>query len=550
MNRHRFLFQRRKIIVALFILLPMLLFFVQGCAGTSGAITGPLQELGDSEERHDYTEWLISPSLEYDTLLYLAILAEDSYVLSFYPDLERPFNSQMTSAEERAVRRLHKRISGLFSSTLAQVLPPLYFMSGAEDMQAFRRMLEDPKSFRRIIERELEIFSEMNFEGRSIPALLFNSLCGDLHTALGFLERVYFKSYWYGQIRPEMEDLSRILEDEVFSINIIAAIEALMGGSLNSAKVAVNLCYFARPNGISLSRNSFVMEDRTDGLTLARVAVHELLHGFTDWTRGPCAELPEVLKKDPLVRTRFESRNKSFGYNSYRTLTEEAWVKAQDQVLAEYLGMAEDPRERFFFHDEGLHPAALAFYLMLQEESEQRVDFDGSGMALSRWILTGRINENTVSEVYRQTFEGDPFSRFASGIPVTRICAAGDSFLDSLHPSYNQAMKQGDYLLFTNLWYTAENPEASITALNMTAERAGSLILIDAAGKERELRYLFPGNWSVERDGKTYFYRNGFFFRDSSGEPLEPPFRIRGIVPAGEGGWFQTEYRDLRLPLP
>ena len=90
--------------------------------------------------------------------------------------------------------------------------------------------------------------------------------------------------------------------------------ESLLGGGLPSGEVQVHLARFARPSGISLHGTSLVMEERTDATHLARVAAHELLHGWVVWGADPgLVALVATLRRDDVVARAFRARDRHGG---------------------------------------------------------------------------------------------------------------------------------------------------------------------------------------------------------------------------------------------
>ena len=131
---------------------------------------------------------------------------------------------------------------------------------------------------------------------------------------------------------------------------------------------------------------------------------------------------------------RVEHHNPSFGYNSFEGFVEEDCVQALDQRIADRLGIAEDPRQRWRRCDDGMHVLAMALYQLLKRGGLSprgrvvprfpgsrgcgaqtgartgRRAVRGTGRSFGRPLTVGRVppehdNSRTQRSAYRRQFD-------------------------------------------------------------------------------------------------------------------------------------------------
>lgn len=485
-----------------------------------GADLGAPSALGDL--RYGRTEWDIRASYPHDALAFLNLITLDPYFSQFYPDGDgERWRELMSRAERRAVDRLHFWIRGRFKATLSSLAAYFYDASGAEGLAEFRELLRDPAALMRARRRDLDLLSSQVLGGWRVPPFVFSMLCRDLGVYLDFLSRVGFEAAWRAEREPALEELARRYEGELAAYNVIGAVERALGGGLPGPGLTALLGAYLRPNGISLGRNRFLMEDRVDAVELAAVAAHELIHGHADWSSPGLRKLPALLARDRLAARRFKERDTGFNYNSWPVIAEEAWTKALDQLAQEELfpALAPDPVERFWFHDGGLHASALLFYRLLKAELGAAA---GGGETtapaaerLAAAFAAGRIPEGAVGTVWNEDLGEERLGRLPAEPRVRRVYDAGDPALDAMHAAYNQALRPGQFVVFLADWYAYEaSPADSLKVLDELGRAWDGRALVDpATGRSRRGRYLFAGNVSTERDGKTWYYRNALYYQ-------------------------------------
>lgn len=499
--------------------------------------TGVLQHPGPV--RHTTTRWRIKPAYAFDAVCFFNLVSGDPFYLDLFEgtsdaDFARTVRAALTRGERAAVDRLSFMLQRTLRAIPCAVWSAMIGITGSDDLADFRAEIADPRRFRVEHEVALDVFYRRSTGGFRLPGFVFDRVLRDLATYLDALDRLGFEAYWQAVVRPDLEALAEDLRDEVAAHDVVPAVEALLGGGLPSDEVRVHLARFARPNGISLQATSLVMEERTDAPQLVRVAAHEMLHGWVDWTADPdLVALVASLRRDDVVARAFRDRDRHGGYATWVALAEEGLTQALDQRVAERLGIAEDPRERWFFHDGGLHVTALGWHRLLRESGGP-----APGETLHGWIASsvrdGAVGVGWFGDLWEETFMSA--CDFDGPVDVGAAHLAGDPTLAALHPSYERAMRPDMALVFLLDWCQLADANAGVAALEGAA-RGWETSLTGADGLPVRLTFLFAGNWSVERDGVTYLYRHSLYYRLPPGvgpADVRRPLEVR-VAPAGGG---------------
>lgn len=480
-------------------------------------------------ERHAGTVWSVEPAYAFDALCFLQVLSGDPYYLELFEGtgdaaFAREARGRLTRSERAAVDRLHGVVQRVLGAIPCAVLSSLFATTGATDLDSFRGALSDPRAFRRAHADEFDVFYRRGMGGLRLPGPLVDLLLRDVATYLDALERVGFAAHWDAEVRPDLEALAAELGRGAAGFDVVPVVETLIGGGLPSDRVVVHLARFARPNGISLGAASLVMEERTDAAHLARVAAHEMLHGWVDCTGAPALTAwVGSLRADPIVARAFGGRNRHHGYNSYLALAEEGITMALDQLAAERLGLASDPWERWFLHDDGLHVLALAWHEALRGEpfDAQPVQIHARTAGL---VGRGTVAPGHIGALWAATF-GRPCA-FEAAPTLGRAYLSGDPELVAIHPSYAGSVPRGTLIVFLRDWCVDDDPQAAVARLEAAA-RSWRASARTADGRDLPLALLHGGNWSTERDGVTHLYRHALTFRWPAGvaadELLDPP---------------------------
>ena len=146
------------------------------------------------------------------------------------------------------------------------------------------------------------------------------------------------------------------------------------------------LLQFCKPHGIKVQGQTFLQATDWSVPITVRNAAHEMLHppGPMD---GPAARAAlALLEKDALIMRVVSEHDPKWGYTTLDGLLNEDLAQALDQLIAEALGVARNPADRWRRADDGIHVLAGAFYGMLRQD---------------KWVETGGSIEAWLGDAVR-----------------------------------------------------------------------------------------------------------------------------------------------------
>lgn len=155
--------------------------------------------------------------------------------------------------------------------------------------------------------------------------------------------------------------------------------------------IEVVLLHFAKPHGIKVQGQTFLQSADYDTATTVRIAAHEMMHPPFDHKGAAARAALGILGKDPLIARIVRDHDPALGYTTLDGLLDEDLVQALDQLIAEALGVARNPADRWRKADDGIHVMAAGLYGLLR--ADRWIERGGS---IERWLLhaaeTGRLD--------------------------------------------------------------------------------------------------------------------------------------------------------------
>jgi hypothetical protein len=146
-----------------------------------------------------------------------------------------------------------------------------------------------------------------------------------------------------------------------------------------------------------------------------RVAAHEMFHPPFDLDDEGMWDALSDLKDDAWVQAIIEESNPAYGYSSFEGIVNEGSAQALDQIVAERLGFAQDPGERWRSADGGMHMLAAAFYHALKEE-----EFEKTGGEYAQWLMSalerGLLRPDSVRQRAAEIVGDQAVQRWGVGI--------------------------------------------------------------------------------------------------------------------------------------
>ena len=340
--------------------------------------------------------WRVSPSLKYDALCFLNVLTGDPFYRRLYEEEYALFAPRLTPAARAALAALRRKVRDENGNVLPAFLALHFSADAGETLEAMLAALEDPRRMK----SDLSKTAYYDAGGWR----LFESVRDDLKAALLFLKEAGFDDYWRRNVLPLVEAKAAAVAAGLSRYDVAGEVEGRLGFRLPSERIEVYVLRFARPHGVRLTGARFVTDASYPTEVVLRMAAHELLH--PPYVLARDRELRKALgalRKDDFLADKIQRHDPSLGYNSFESFVEEDCVRALEQVVAERLGFAEDPRRRFAEEDGGMHVLAAALYELMRREDfgAGREDFRPF---LLRSLRAGALAPGRVKELHDAFF--------------------------------------------------------------------------------------------------------------------------------------------------
>lgn len=340
------------------------------------------------------SQWRVTASLTDDLLCFLNALTGDPFYLAYHQAEYDKFAPRLDAAAHAALAGLKRTIKDdggqIVSATLC------YLFSGTAD-----RTLDD-------VLGTVEGTRPPPTAGTDDAAFrdflpLYESSRPHLAIVLRALRAAGFEEYWRSAIAPQIAIRCGTLGAELGPYDVVAEVERVLGVPLPAAETTVYVLFYTRPHGIALLDGAFIVDHTWSREVVVRTAAHELMHPPYDLENEPGLRAAIAsLAADPLLRARFDGHDPDYGYNTFEGYIEEGCVRALDQLVAERLGVARDPRERWLNEDGGMHVFAACLYDALGGEAAAAWG-ERFGRVLARLIATS-LAPGSIEPRYRRFY--------------------------------------------------------------------------------------------------------------------------------------------------
>lgn len=318
------------------------------------------------------TEWRVTPAEGMDALLLLGAATGDEMQAEYYAESIEYFRSRMTDEGLAALDELGTNLRG--KGLL--VGPSLAYFFSAGNLDSIDDVIASAADPVGLLKPGLQTSphwdtAEFDAAVRMMPLI---------HSALIALRDSGFQS-WYAStqlpiIREAVEQNLAAVQD----FDIIPEQERLLGRQLDP-NVEIIIVNFTRPYGIRILGQRFVAYYGWEAETQLRVAAHEIFHPPFDPNDEDLPDLLDDLRNDAWMISIVENHDPKYGYNRFMGVVNEGSTQALDQVVADRLGFAEDPGERWRESDGGMHMLAAALYHAMIEDG-----FAAGGGNYSDWF--------------------------------------------------------------------------------------------------------------------------------------------------------------------
>jgi hypothetical protein len=151
--------------------------------------------------------------------------------------------------------------------------------------------------------------------------------------------------------------------------------------------IDIVLLHFSKPHGVKVQGQTFLQAADYDVATTVRIAAHEMLHPPIPMDGATAKAALAVLAKDPLVPRIVSEHDPRWGYTTLQGYLDEDLCEALDQLIAEALGVARNPADRWRKADDGMHVLAAGLYGLLRQD---------------KWVDTGGSIESWLGDAVRR----------------------------------------------------------------------------------------------------------------------------------------------------
>ncbi len=334
-----------------------------------------MQRIHDRDHSNSQPGWSIHPSLWFDALCLIPLLADMDFYTARHADDSQYWQGRLEASAENGVREALTLLKDRIATEAGKPLPAFLALWCSPTAPP----ASTDKSGLQVARAELDTLISAVGQPELIPQLmrqgsahwniedeaLFTSIRPALDTVLDWLRGEGLALWWVENILGSLEACCEALSAQLSSYDIVPIIERHTGIDLDTSEIEVCLLRWAAPHAIRVTGVRFLTDVRYPATIVLNNSVHELLH--PSWPDGhPVSSQLFDLQTDPFLAERFAQRPPEAGYNDWSAYVEEDAAQALDQWINEKLELARDPASRWLDADDGMHVLALLLFDLLR----------------------------------------------------------------------------------------------------------------------------------------------------------------------------------------
>jgi hypothetical protein len=334
--------------------------------------------------------WVIHPSLWFDALCLIPLLAEMPFYTSRHEDDAQRWQQRFAASAGQPARDGVSVLRREVAERAGKPLPAFLTLwtspgagpggESAECLDDLIAAVADPEQLAAAMRKTSQHWNEADDQ-------LFRSVCPALLAVLEGLRAAGLAGWWAEHAETGLRRRSAELQEAFARYDLVPLVERHTGVMFGTRAVELCVLRWPAPHGIRVTGARFLTDVRYGADTVLNIAVHELLH--PPWPPGhPAKDSLDTLAGDPFLAARFAARDPDAGYNSWASYAEEDAAQALDQFLNTGLGRNArgDPVTRWAEADGGMHVLALLLYDLLERggfdpEAGSYADFLASALA-------------------------------------------------------------------------------------------------------------------------------------------------------------------------
>lgn len=306
------------------------------------------------------TQWTVDVSEGLDAVAFLGALSGGDLYLRYYADAARIFGDRMPKAQRDDLVALAREAE---STEFGLLWPSLVTVVSGVDCSTIDKViaaLSDPAA------RLLPAYRASVYWDDKQWAL-FTAMAPRLATIFTAMRDAGFSAFRREQAGPDLPSRAAEVERALARHDVVRWQRKLTGRDFDP-QIAVTLMQFSKPHGVKAQGQHFLQAADYDIATTVRIAAHEMMHPPVALD-GPAAQAAiAVLEKDALMVRIVRDHDPRWGYTTLIGYLDEDLCEALDQMIAENLGVAVDPAERWRKADDGMHVLAAGLYGLLRED--------------------------------------------------------------------------------------------------------------------------------------------------------------------------------------
>ncbi|HJS11164.1 hypothetical protein [Sphingopyxis sp.] len=355
-------------------------FFIAGSLGTA-ALAVPTIASAQNQRPPMRTQWKVRASEGFDALAFLGPLAGGELYMPHYQADADAFAPRLSAAARSEIPALSREANEAGFGLLGPVLSLIF--SGGDDTSL-----------------DALIAAAAAPETRLLPAYRASSNWGEkdwgwftahaprVKAVLEAMRDAGFSAFRTERIAA-LEGRIVQLQADLGAYDVIRLHEKLTGRTFDP-QIEVVLLQFCKPHGIKVQGQTFLQAADWNTAITVRNAGHEMLHPPVAMDGAAAKAALAIFAQDPLIPRVVAEHDPKWGYTTLEGLLNEDLAQALDQLIAEALGVARNPADRWRKSDDGIHILAGAFYGMLRQDK-----WIETGGSIETWLAdaakTGRL---------------------------------------------------------------------------------------------------------------------------------------------------------------
>ncbi|KTD99663.1 hypothetical protein ATE68_21620 [Sphingopyxis sp. H038] len=369
-------------------------FFIAASLGTA-ALAVPTIASAQNQRPPMRTQWKVRASEGFDALAFLGPLAGGELYLPYYQADVDAFAPRLAAAARAEIPSLSREANDAGFGLLGPVLSLVF--SGGDDssLGALIAAAAAPETRLLPAYRASSHWNEKDWAW-------FAAHAPRVKAVLEAMQGAGFAAFRAERIAA-LEGRIIQLQADLGAYDVIRLHEKLTGRTFDP-EIEVVLLQFCKPHGIKVQGQTFLQAADWNTAITVRNAAHEMLHPPVVMD-GPAAKAAlAILAKDPLIPRVVAEHDPKWGYTTLEGLLNEDLAQALDQLIAEELGVARNPSDRWRKSDDGIHILAGAFYGMLRQDK-----WIETGGSIETWLAgaakTGRLAPQKLHSIAAHVLE-------------------------------------------------------------------------------------------------------------------------------------------------